>query len=152
MAGEINTWKPYRERVPFRDFDRMRREMDKFWDSFFGRETGEKGKWVPCIDVAETKDDIIVEVEVPGMNPKDIDISLTDGRLIIRGEKKQAKEEKEVEHHLVERSYGSFARMIELPAKVQSEKIEASYNNWVLKIALTKSEEAKKEAMKIKVE
>jgi len=143
MVGEVNTWKPSRDRTPFRDFDRMRREMDEFWDSFFGRGTGEKGKWFPCIDVAETKDDIIVEAEVPGIDPKDIDISLTNCRLIIRGVKKQAKEGKGANRHLAERSYGGFARTIELPVKVQSEKIGTSYSNGVLKIVVPKSEEAK---------
>jgi len=152
MTGEVNTWKPSKESAPFKDFGRIRREIDKFWDSFLGRESGEKGKWVPCIDVAETKDDIIVEAEVPGIDPKDIDISLTDGRLIIKGEKKQAKQEKTVDRHLAERSYGGFARTIELPMKVQGEKIAIAYNNGVLKIVVPKSDETKKQAMKIKVE
>lgn len=152
MAGEVNAWKPSKERVPFRDFDRVRRETDEFWGSFFGRKTGENEKWLPCIDVAETKDDIIVEAEVPGIDPKDIDISLTNGRLIIRGEKKKAKEEKGTGRHLAERSYGGFVRTIELPAKVQSEKTGTSYSNGVLKIVVPKSEEARKKAMEIKVE
>ncbi len=132
------------ERAPFRDFDRVRREMDAFWDSFFGRKVGEKGKWFPCIDLSETKDEIIVEAEVPGIDPKDISISFTDGRLIIKGEKKQAKQVKAADRHLAERNYGGFARTIELPLKAQGEKIETFYNNGVLKIIVPKSEEAKK--------
>jgi HSP20 family protein len=86
------------------------------------------------------------------MDPKDIDISLSDGVLTIKGEKRQEKEEKEADYHLVERSYGSFARSVQLPREVQSDKISASYKNGILKITLPKSEEAKKKEIKIKLE
>ena len=93
-----------------------------------------------------------MKAEVPGMDPKDIDISLSDGLLTIKGEKKQEREEKEENYHLVERSYGAFTRSIRLPKEVQSDKISASYKNGVLKVTLPKSEEAKKKEIKIKLE
>jgi HSP20 family protein len=102
--------------------------------------------------VAETKNDVVVKAEVPGMDPKDIDISLSNGVLTIKGEKKQEREEKEENYHLLERSYGSFTRSVQLPGEVQSDKISASYRNGVLKVTLPKSEEAKKKEIKIKVE
>ena len=108
--------------------------------------------WVPSLDVAETKNEIVVKAEVPGMDPKDIDVSLSDGILTIKGEKKQEKEKKEEDYHLVERSYGSFTRSVQLPAQVRSDKIQASHKNGVLRIVLPKSEEAKKKEVKIKVE
>jgi HSP20 family protein len=156
MAWELTTWKPFRELAPFKDFERMRREMDRLWDSFFdgglrGR-TERVAEWLPSLDVSETKNELVVKAEVPGMDPKDIDISLSDGMLTIKGEKKQEKEEKEADYHLVERSYGSFTRSVQLPKEVQSEKINASYKNGILKITLPKSEEAKKKEIKIKVE
>jgi len=150
MVWDVTPWKPFRE------LERMRREMDRIWDSLVEEKPRKTRKavteWLPSVDVSETENNLVVEAEVPGIDPKDIDISLTDGRLIIRGEKKQAKEEKEADYHLVERSYGSLARMVELPAQVQSEKIEASYKDGILKITLPKSEEAKKKVIKIKVE
>jgi HSP20 family protein len=155
MARELTVWKPLREITPFRDFERMRRDMDRMWDSFFERGTlrGEEGReWLPSLDVAETKNEIVVKAEVPGLEPKDIDISLSDGLLTIKGEKKQEREEKEENYHLVERSYGSFARSIRLPNEVRSDKINASYKNGVLKVVLPKSEEAKKKEVKIKVQ
>jgi HSP20 family protein len=155
MARELTVWKPLREITPFRDFERMRRDMDRMWDSFFERGTlrGKEGReWLPSLDVAETKNEIVVKAEVPGLDPKDIDISLSDGLLTIKGEKKQEREEKEENYHLVERSYGSFTRSIRLPNEVQSDKIKASYKNGVLKVVLPKSEEAKKKEVKIKVE
>jgi HSP20 family protein len=154
MARGLTIWRPFGEMAPFRDFERMRRDMDRLWDSFFERGVlrDEDGReWLPYLDVAETKNEIVVKAEVPGLEPKDIDISLSDGLLTIKGEKKQEREEKEENYHLVERSYGSFARSIRLPNEVQSDKINASYKNGVLKIVLPKSEEAKKKEVKIKV-
>ncbi len=156
MAKELELWRPFRELSPLREFERMRRDMDRLWDSFF--ETGvrkrgeEAGEWFPAFDVSETKNDLVVKTEVPGLDPKDIDISLSEGILTIKGEKKQEKEEKEENYHLIERSYGSFSRSIRLPRDVQGDKINASYKNGVLKVTLPKSEEAKKKEIKIKVE
>ena len=107
---------------------------------------------VSSLDVTETKNDIVVKVELPGMDQKDIDISLSDGHLIIKGEKKQEKEEKEENYHSIERSYGTFTRSVQLPKEVKRDKISASYMNGILKIVLPKSEEAKKKEVKIKVE
>lgn len=155
MAWELTTWRPFRELAPFKEFERVRREMDRLWDSFLEgglRKRGEEGEWLPSLDVAETKNELVVKAEVPGMDPKDIDISLSDGVLTIKGEKRQEKEEKEADYHVVERSYGSFMRSVQLPKEVQSDKISASYKNGILRITLPKSEEAKKKEVKIKVE
>jgi len=156
MAWELQTWKPFTELAPFKEFERVRRQMDRFWDSFLEgdlrRRSEEEGEWLPSLDVAETKNELVVKAEAPGLDPKDIDISLSDGLLTIKGEKRQEKEEKEANYHLVERSYGSFIRSVQLPREVQSDKISASYKNGILKITLPKSEEAKKKEIKIKVE
>ena len=156
MAKEVTIWKPFTELTPFREFERMRRDMDRLWDSFFEgtprRRGEERGEWLPSLDVSETKNDLVVKAEVPGMDAKDINISLSDGVLTIEGEKKQEKEEKEADYHLVERSYGSFFRSVRLPKEVQGDKINASYKDGILRITLPKSEEAKKKEIKIKVE
>lgn len=156
MARELEVWKSFRELAPFREFERMRREMDRLWDSFFEggvrRRTEEAGEWFPALDVAETKNEIVLKAEIPGLDPKDIDISLGEGILTIKGEKKQEKEEKEENYHLIERSYGSFCRSVRLPKEVKHDKVNASFKNGVLKIVLPKSEEAKKKEVKIKVE
>mgnify|MGYP001050160477 CR=1 FL=1 len=148
MAWELTTWKPFRE------LERMRGEMDRLWDSFFeGRpRVREFSGWFPSVDISETKNDLIVKAELPGMDPKDINISLNDGQLTIKGEKKHEKEEKEENCHFIERSYGSFTRSVLLPKEVQRDKITASYKNGVLKVTLPKSEEAKKKEVKVKVE
>ena len=150
MKGELAPWRPFRE------LERMRREMDRLWDSFFEgrprRKIEELGEWGPSLDLSETKNDLIVKAEVPGMDPKDIDISLDKDILTIKGEKKQETEEKEENYHFIERTYGAFARSIRLPRGVHSDKINASYKNGVLRVTLPKSEEAKKNEIRIKVE
>jgi HSP20 family protein len=149
MVWEISPWKPF-------EFEKMRQEMDRLWDSFLEGRPGRRGRegeeWVPSLDFSETKSDLVVKAELPGIDPKDIDISVNEGVLTIRGEKRQEKEEKEEGYHFAERSYGSFTRSIRLPREVQNDKINASYKNGVLKITLPKSEEAKKKEIKIKVE
>lgn len=149
MAWEIAPWRPFRE------LERMRREMDRVWDSFFERRPArvvEAGEWFPTLDVSETKNEYVLKAELPGIDPKDIDISLTNDLLTIKGEKKQEKEEKEENYHVIERSYGSFTRSVRLPGQVQSDKINAAFKNGVLKVTLPKTEEAKKKEIKIKVE
>ena len=146
MVWELTPWRPF-------EFDRIRKEMDRVWDSFLeGRPMRRAGEWLPSIDVSETKSDLVIKAELPGMDSKDIDISLSNGFLTIKGEKNQEKEEKDENYHLIERSYGSFTRSVQLPREVQSDKITASFKNGVLRVTLPKSEEAKKKEIKIKVE
>jgi len=156
MAKELTTWKPLKQLAPLGDFDRIRRQMDRMWDSLFEwgphlKSEDERG-WLPALDLTENPNELIVQAEIPGLDPKDVDISLSDKTLTIREEKKQEREEKEENFHLIERSFGSFVRSIQLPAEVKSEKISASYKNGILKIVLPKSEQAKKKEVKIKVE
>jgi HSP20 family protein len=149
MPFGLAPWRPFREMSTLRD------EMDRLWDRFFGEwPTLEpvRREWAPFLDVSETKNNIVVRAEVPGLEPKDIDISLIGGVLTIKGEKKQEKEEKDENYHRIERNYGTFTRSVRVPQEVQSDKIEATYKNGVLKITLPKSEEAKKKEIKIKVE
>ena len=151
MAWEL------RNTNPFKDIEKARSEMDRLWDTFlFGRPKiswlAEEEEWQPAIDVAETESELVVNVEIPGMDPKDIDVLLSEETLFIKGEKKQEAEEKEADYHLIERSYGTFIRSIPLPAEVQSEKISASYKNGVLTVILPKSEGTQKREIKVKVE
>lgn len=147
MAFEM---KPYE---PFKELASLREEMDRIWSRFFGEWPSTesfRGEWAPSLDVSETKDNIVVRAEVPGIDAKDIDVSLANNVLTIKGKKEQEKEEKEENYHRVERSYGSFSRSIRLPREVKSDKITASYKNGVLKITLPKAEESKE--IKVKVE
>jgi HSP20 family protein len=101
------------------------------------REAPTLGEWEPRVDVAEPKDAIAVKAELPGVEQKDIAVSLTNGVLTIKGEKAEAKEEKDTRYHRVERSYGAFSRMMmHLPASVDSSKATASFKDDILTITL----------------
>lgn len=147
---DIMEWKPFRE------ITRLRSEMDRLWDDYFGSSRKAlrpiEGTWLPSVDVSETADKVVVKAEVPGMDAKDIDISLSGDLLTIKGEKKTEREEKEENYHLVERSYGSFSRSLRLPVAVDADKIEASYKQGVLTITCPKKEEAKAKLIEIKAE
>jgi len=142
---------------PFKDIEKARGEMDRLLDTFlFGKPKtsgfAEEEEWQPPVDMAETESDFIVSVEIPGVDPKDIDVSLSEGSLFIKGEKKPEAEEREEDYHLVEGNYGSFMRSIRLPVEIQTDKISASYKNGVLTVILPKSEGIQKRGIKIKVE
>ncbi|MBU0909146.1 MAG: Hsp20/alpha crystallin family protein [Proteobacteria bacterium] len=107
--------------------------------------------WSPRLDVSETDTAIEVIADLPGMEKKDIDISLDNGVLVIKGERKEEHKETDKHVHRMERRYGSFYRALRLPTEVKSDKIEASFKNGELKITLPKSEEAKKNITRIEV-
>lgn len=133
---------PWREK---RDVQKFRRQLDDFFDRVFGawpsHLTPWEGDWAPSVDVSETGKEVIVRAEAPGMDPKDIDISLVGNRLTIKGERKQEKEEKEENYYRSERIYGSFSRTVQLPAEVDENKIDATYKDGVLKITMPKTRE-----------
>jgi HSP20 family protein len=147
---ELMEWRPFRE------VTKLRREMDRLWEDYFG--AGRRGlksletEWAPAVDISEGDDKITVKAEIPGLEAKDIDISLSGDVLTIKGEKKSEREEKQENYHLVERNYGSFSRSLRLPGTVEADKIEAAYKQGVLTIACPKKEEAKPKAIDIKAE
>ena len=129
----------------------LRREVDSMYDRFFEPDflpstLFGKGKWGPKLDISEGRKDIIVKAEIPGIEAKDLDISIDGRRLNIRGEKKQEQTEEEETYYRIERSYGYFNRTIELPAEADPDKVDASYKKGILKIKLrkTKSSETKR--------
>ena len=135
--------------------DKLRREIESMYDRFFepsflpASYIFGKGKWDPTVDISEGRKDITVKAEMPGIEAKDLDISI-DGRLLtIKGEKKQEKKEKEETYYRVERSYGYFNRTIELPAGVDPDKVKASYKRGILKIKLRKSTEYETRRIKV---
>ena len=141
--------------VPWRgEVGSFRREMDRAFDRFFEgwpfRLSAEEGTWAPSVDVSETAKEVIVKAELPGMDAKEIDVSVRGEILTLRGERKQEKEEKGENFHRVERSYGSFSRSLQLPAEVDSGKVDATYKNGVLKITMPKTKEASTKKIEIK--
>src|SRR5512133_1744307 len=98
--------------------------------------------WAPALDISERKDAYLVTVELPGLKPEDLDITMEDGLLTIQGERQFTQESSEQQFHRVERRYGAFRRSITLPAHVMAEGIEASFEDGVLQILVPKAEEA----------
>jgi len=105
----------------------------------------------PAVDMIDKKNEIVVKAEVPGVEKDDISISLTDNTLTIKGETKKEKEEKDEDYYYSEISYGSFARTLTLPEKVQSDKVKANFKNGILEIHLPKSPESKAKEIKVEV-
>ena len=144
---ELVPWKSFGGLTPFR------REIDDLFERFFGERTPIESRegWIPALDVLETKNAVVINGEIPGMEAKDIDISLSGDVLTIKGEKKQEKEEDDENYYRMERSYGSFSRSIRVPVDVKSDKIQANYKNGTLKITLPKKEEVKPKEIKVEV-
>jgi HSP20 family protein len=149
MSGELTRWKP------FEGLTMLRRDMDRLWDRFIGDDwlpIRERNGWAPSLDISETKNNLIVKTEIAGVDPKEVNISVSGDVLSIKGEKKEEKEEKDENYHLMESSYGSFSRTVRLPVEVEQDKIKASCKNGVLKITLPKSTKSKAKEIKIDVE
>jgi len=142
---------PWRE---FKEVDYFRNEIDRLFDRFFDWRPSifrsEDSRWVPSVDISETSKDVIIKAEVPGMEPKDIQVSISGNVLTIQGEKKDEKEEKAENVHRVERTYGSFYRSIQLPAEVEPDKADAKYKNGILKLKLPKTKEESVKKIEIK--
>lgn len=139
-----------------REVARFRNELGNLFSRFFdldfpsGREWFSDGPWSPKVDVADGKKRITVKAELPGVDIKDIDVSL-DGRILtIKGEKKQESEEKEENCHRMERSYGYFSRSLEVPSEVDQDKVDASYKKGILQIVLKKTKSAETKKIEIK--
>lgn len=144
-----------RSLMPFLGMPSLKQEMDKLFDRFAEFKLDEfpvTGEWAPMMDVTETKDAVMVKAEVPGMDPKDIQISLQEQLLTIKGEKHQEKEEKEERYYRMERSYGVFTRTVRLPVAVDGSKVSASFKNGLLTVTLPKTPAAKGTMIPIKAE
>jgi HSP20 family protein len=139
-------------------FSAMRDDMDRLferfehgwprWPTAFGRD---ERLTVPELDVRESTDAITVEAELPGVDEKDVTVTLANGVLTIKGEKKQEKEEKGESYHLTERSFGSFERSIRLPDIIDEAKVEAKFDKGVLRVTAVKKPEAVKAQRKIEI-
>ena len=141
--------------TPWTGLSTMKKEMDRVFDRFWDEEFPQlpsMGEWAPALDVSETKDAVMVKAEVPGMDPKEIQLSLEDQLLTLKGEKKQEREDKEEHYYRMERSYGAFVRTVRLPSTVDGSKVTASFKNGLLKVTLPKAATAKGTTIPIKAE
>ena len=146
MANPIR-WDPFRNTVSLRD------AMDRLFEESFVRPRSSlapaEGKATLALDVHESDDDVTVKASIPGVKPEDINISLTDDTLTIKGETREETEKSDGSYHVRERRYGAFQRSISLPSMVDADKANAEFENGVLTLALPKVEEVKPKAIKI---
>ena len=142
----LTRWDPYREMMVIRN--RMDRRLDN--ELSVAPSTWKSIKWGIALDVAESDDDYVVKASLPGINPDDLEITFSDNRLTIKGEVKEDEGLDEAQYHLRERRYGTFTRSIKLPSGIESDKIDAKYDDGVLKLHLPKVEEIKPKKITIK--
>lgn len=138
---------------PFFGFRGFRGDLDRVFTDFIGDNTEERlGVFNPAVDLVDTGESLQVKVELPGVKKEDVQITLKDDVLTIKGEKKVEREEKDENRYYVERSYGSFSRTLTLPTPVKTDEIKAGFEGGILEITLPKDEEVKAREIKVEVQ
>jgi HSP20 family protein len=140
---------------PFQDLLAVQDEMNQVFGRALGRSERSAGEtatraWAPALDIAERNDAYVVTVEVPGVKPEELEITLEGGVLTISGERRFESETKEEQYHRIERRYGAFRRSIPLPARVKADAIEASFADGLLQVVVPKAEEAKPKRIEVR--
>src|SRR3982075_4590283 len=141
---------------PFREFSTLQDRMNRLFRESYNNEAGRDdslttSSFAPAVDVYEDEHSVTLKIEVPGIDEKDIDVRIENNTLVVHGERKIEKEEKEENYRRVERQYGSFTRTFTVPSTVDAEKVEANYDKGVLKVRLVKKAEAKPKQIKVNV-
>jgi HSP20 family protein len=144
-----------RDLVDFeREFGRMFNSLENRFGISRSKEEDaeyENAVWMPLTDIYEDKDKYSLKLDLPGIKKEDVKISFVDGKLSISGERAQESEHKDSKCHRIERSFGKYYRSFSLPENIQSDKINAEFNNGQLSITVPKAEEAKPKEIEIKV-
>jgi HSP20 family protein len=140
---------------PFDDLASLRESMDKLFEEFFTHRP-ERGQlapvvWQPAIEAYETEGDVVIRAELPGIDPNQVEITVTQDTLTIKGEAKTEQEDRRRNYYRRELRHGAFIRSIALPAGVYGDQAKASYRNGILEIRVPKSERAKPKTVKVEV-
>lgn len=150
MRDTIVRWDPFRDLVSIQD------ELNRlFGRTFTGVEPTRPtaaGAWMPPMDVYETEDKIVATIELPGIDPKDVEVAVEDSTLTVSGSREFSSEIQEENVHRIERRYGSFSRAITLPPTADTEKVEAAFDKGVLTVEVPKVEKAKPKKIQIRAE
>ena len=142
----ITRWDPFREVAALQN-----RVNALFRDFSEGESAMTTASFIPAVDIYEDEKKVVLKLEVPGIEEKDLDVSVENHTLTVKGERKFEKEEKEENFHRIERRYGSFSRSFTLPSTVDTEHIQANYQAGVLKLELQKKPEAQPKQIKVSV-
>ena len=136
---------------PFRDLWTFRSAIDRLFDETVGQPGTALGAFgTPAIDLYQTADDVVIKASLPGVNAKDLNISVTGDALTLQGEVQEEKETEGAQYHVKERRYGNFTRSIALPAAVVADKADAQFENGILTLRLPKAEEVKPKTITVK--
>ncbi len=141
---------------PFSELENIQKQMNQLFNfslsrTPWGEATLLGGQWAPPVDVYDSKDNFLVKAELPGLTKEEIEVSIQDNNLILKGEKKKDVEIDEENYFKTERFYGSFFRTIPLPSEVEVNKVDARYQDGVLTLTLPKKEESKPKQISIDV-
>jgi HSP20 family protein len=147
--SNLTRWEPMRDMVTLRD------AMDRLFDEAFTRPWGltsdnGRGMGMPAVDMYQTDDDVVVKTSIPGIKPEDVQISVTGDTLTIKGDLKEASDNKQKAYHIREQRWGSFERTLALPIDVKADKATADFENGILTITLPKAEEVKPKTITVK--
>jgi HSP20 family protein len=139
---------------PFRDLVRVQDELNQLFGRTFGEfgamRPSAAGAWIPPMDVYETEDKVVAKLELPGIDPGDVDVTVEDSMLTVTGKRELTSEVNEEDYHRLERRYGAFSRSIALPQTVDTAKVDASFDKGVLTIGVPKVEKAKPKKIQVK--
>lgn len=141
--------------LPFRDIFSLQDDVNRLFDEFFvpGERGGVSGlSFIPSIDISETNEQVKVKADLPGMSEKDIEVTLENNVLTMKGKREEEKETKEENFYSKERVCGAFSRQITLPKKINPDSVKAKFRNGVLEITMDKAQEEKSKQVEIKVE
>lgn len=148
MADMITRWDPFRDLVSIQD------ELNRLFGRTYGgveqTRSSASGSWAPALDVYETPEKLVATVELPGIEPKEVEVAVEDSTLVISGSREFSEQTDEHNYHRVERRYGAFSRAIRLPDTADPENVEASFDKGVLTIEVPKREEAKPRRIEVK--
>ena len=139
---------------PFREFANMQDRMNRLFGNVYLRDedTGFRGSWIPAVDIFETdQHDLVVRAELPGMSRDDIEVTVENNTLVLKGERKFDPEVKEEHYRRIERTYGTFQRSFTLPNTVDTSKVRADFKNGVLAVTLPFREEARPRSITVEV-
>lgn len=139
-------------RDPFRDLLNLQGEMTRLFGRAYGEDAEGTRSWAPPIDIYETPDAYRVVAELPGFSPDQVDVTVNEGTLTIKGERKFYDEVNEENFHRVERRFGQFQRLVSLPAQVDADKVDATFDKGVLTVSIPKAEVAKPRRIEIKAQ
>jgi len=136
-------------RAPWQDLETLQHRLSDIFGEVPFSSTQENGHWAPAVDIRETEDALLMQVELPGIDKEDVTLEVKDGVLTVSGERRYEKNVTEENVHRIERAYGKFTRSFSLPRNVDAEKVEASMNNGILEVRLPKHDSAKPKAIAI---